>query len=58
MRYRVELNDEIVDVLDVVDHVQYNLTSDALADLREELEGLGYDWSEIAYVWEQRPVAA
>ena len=59
MRYYVEINDDIVDSLDVVDHVRYNLTGEQVAELREDLEALGYDWCEVAYVWEQkRPVAA
>lgn len=58
MRYYVEINDEIVDTLDVVDHVRYNLTGEQVAELREDLEALGYDWVEVAYVWEQRRMVA
>lgn len=58
MRYYVEINDEIVDSLDVVDHVRYNLTGEQVAELREDLEALGYDWVEVAYVWEQRRMVA
>lgn len=58
MRFYVEINDEIVDSLDVVDHVRYNLTGEQVAELREDLEALGYDWVEVAYVWEQRRMVA
>lgn len=58
MRYYVEINDDIVDSLDVVDHVRYNLTGEQVAELREDLEALGYDWVEVAYVWEQRRMVA
>jgi hypothetical protein len=58
MLYRVEINDEIVDTLMVPDTIMYNLTGDQVADLCEYLTGLGYEWCEVAYVWEQRAKVA
>jgi len=58
MLYRVELNDEIVDTLDVEDTIMFNLSGEQVADLRDYLEACGYEWCEVAYVWNQRGVVA
>ena len=52
MRYYVELNDEILRSLDActLESCQYNLSAEQVADLRDYVEHLGYDWLEIAYV--------
>lgn len=57
MRYYVEINDDIVDSL-VCESCNYNLTAEMVADLRDLLEAEGYDWCEVAYVWEQRKAVA
>jgi hypothetical protein len=56
MRFYVEINEEMLRDADLLslESCNYNLTSDAVADLREYVEALGYDWNEIAYVWTQR----
>lgn len=53
MRYYVEINDEVVSSL-VCESCNYNLTADMVADLRDMLEALGYDWNEVAFVYTQR----
>ena len=58
MLYRVELNDEIVDTLDVEDTIMFNLSGEQVADLRDYLEACGYEWCAVAYVWEQRKAVA
>jgi hypothetical protein len=58
MLYRVELNDEIVDTLDVEDTIMFNLSGEQVADLRDYLEACGYEWCEVAFVWEQRKAVA
>ena len=51
MRYKVEINDDIVDTM-TCESVHYGITGDEVADLRDYLEACGYDWNEVAYVWE------
>lgn len=53
MRYYVEINDDIVSMMEC-ETCHYNLTGEQVADLREMLEALGYDWNECAYVYTQR----
>jgi hypothetical protein len=52
MRYYVELNDDLLRDLDActLEPCQYSLTAEQVADLRDYVESLGYDWVEIAYV--------
>jgi hypothetical protein len=51
MFYKVEINDDIIDSL-VCESVHYGITGEQVADLRDYLESLGFDWNEVAYVWE------
>ena len=51
MRYKVEINDDIVDTL-TCESVHYGITAEQVCDLRDYLEACGYDWVEVAYVWE------
>lgn len=51
MKFRVEINDDIVDTL-VCESVHFGITGEQVADLRDYLEACGYDWNEVAYVWE------
>lgn len=51
MKYKVEINDDIVDTL-TCESVHYGITGEQVADLRDYLEACGYDWNEVAYVWE------
>jgi hypothetical protein len=59
MRYYVELNDELLRDLDAcsLESCQYNLSAEQVADLRDYVEDLGYDWQEIAYVQRMLAVA-
>jgi hypothetical protein len=52
MRYYVELNNEILRDLDActLETCNYRLTAEQVADLRDYVEALGYEWLEIAYV--------
>jgi hypothetical protein len=52
MRYYVEINDEMLKGLDgeSIETCQYDLSNEQVADLRDYVEALGYDWNEIAYV--------
>jgi len=58
MRYYVEINDEMLADTDALcmECCHYNLSGEQVADLRDYVEALGYDWVEVAYVWEQRGV--
>jgi len=55
MKFYVEINEEMLRDADLLslESCNYNLTGDDVADLREYVEALGYDWNEIAYVWTQ-----
>jgi hypothetical protein len=52
----VEINDEVLSRADALcmETCHYGLTGDQVADLREYVEACGYDWHEIAFVYEQR----
>lgn len=56
MRYYVEIDSEMLSTLDsaALESCNYNLTGDQVADLRDYVEALGYDWNECAYVYTQR----
>jgi len=55
VKFYVEINEEMLRDADLLslESCNYNLTGDDVADLREYVEALGYDWNEIAYVWTQ-----
>jgi hypothetical protein len=59
MRFYVEIDDSMLNRLDRIawETCHYNLTGDQVADLREYVEASGYDWHEIAFVYEQRKAA-
>ena len=56
MRFYVEIDSHLLSSMDAVsvESCQYGLTGEDVADLRDYMEGLGYDWNEIAFVYEQR----
>jgi hypothetical protein len=56
MRFYVEFNDTMLTGLDRIawETCHYNLTGDDVADLREYVEACGYDWNEVAFVYQQR----
>jgi hypothetical protein len=56
MRFYVEINDEVLSRADALcmETCHYGLTGEQVADLREYVEACGYDWHEIAFVYEQR----
>lgn len=53
MRYYVELNDDLLRDLDAcaLESCHYSLTGEDVADLRDYVEALGYEWVEIAFVY-------
>lgn len=53
MRYYVEIDDTIVSSLEC-ESCNYSLTAEMVADLRDMVEAMGYDWNEVAYVYTQR----
>ena len=56
MRFYVEIDSHLLSSMDAVcvESCQYGLTGEDVADLRDYMEALGYDWNEIAFVYEQR----
>ena len=52
--FHVEFDDSAMKWLDFmsVDDIGYIITGEAVADLRDYVEGMGYDWNEVAYVYE------
>ena len=56
MKFYVEIMDEMLSRTDrlCMETCHYNLSGDEVADLREYVEAHGYDWHEIAFVYEQR----
>ena len=53
--FHVEFDDQAMKFMDwasVQDDVEYIITGEAVADLRDYVEAMGYDWNEVAYVWE------
>lgn len=59
MRFYVEIDTDFLSAMDalVLESCNYNLSGDEVADLRDYLEALGYEWCEVAWVCEQRKVA-
>ena len=57
MQYVVEFDDQAMRWMDFssVDYEQgFYLSAERVADLRDYVEGMGYDWNEVAYVYEVR----
>ena len=53
--FHVEFDDQAMKFMDwsaVQDDVEYLITAEAIADLRDYVEAMGYDWNEVAHVWE------
>lgn len=53
--FHVEFDDMAmrwIDWMQVAVDAAYIITGDEVADLREYVEGMGYDWNEVAYVFE------
>ena len=57
MQYVIEFDDEAMKFMDYssVEYEQgYYLSADRVADIREYVEAMGYDWNEVAYVYTVR----
>lgn len=53
--FHVEFDDQAMKFMDwssVQDDIAYLITGEAIADLRDYVEAMGYDWNEVAHVWE------
>lgn len=53
--FHVEFDDsamKFLDFMSVDTDLAYIITGEAVADLRDYVEGMGYDWNEVAHVWE------
>lgn len=53
--FHVEFDDSAMkwlDFMSVDTDLAYIITGEAVADLRDYVEGMGYDWNEVAWVCE------
>ena len=53
--FHVEFDDsamKFLDFMSVDTDLAYIMTGEKVADLRDYVEGMGYDWNEVAYVYE------
>ena len=54
MQYVVEFDDQAMKFMDYASveyYPTFYMSGEQVADLRDYVEGMGYDWNEVAYVY-------